>query len=124
MTGIAGLALGGGLGWLNGKHGLTCDNVGAADLVTADGELNTASAGQNADLHWALRGGGGNFGVVTSLDLRLYPVRDVLAGRVTYPVGKARAALARYHEFASAPSRELSTRASQRINSTIGRPAR
>ena len=66
ITGIAGLTLGGGIGWLNGKHGLACDNVIAAEVVTADGELLRASANENADLYWAIRGGSGNFGVVTS----------------------------------------------------------
>ena len=89
-TGIAGLTLGGGLGWLMGKHGFTIDNLISADIVTADGQLRKASAKDHADLFWALRGGGGNFGVVTSLEYRLHPVSEVLGGMVIYPLDQAR----------------------------------
>jgi FAD/FMN-containing dehydrogenase len=112
MTGLSGLALGGGLGWLNGKHGLTCDNLLAADVVTAAGELISASAEQNQDLFWALRGGGGNFGVVTAFTFRLHPVDRVLAGAFTYPAHKARAALRLYREFAAECPDELAVNAS------------
>ena len=99
-TGVAGLTLGGGLGWLMGKHGLTVDNLLSADVVTADGEFRRASAGENADLFWALRGGGGNFAVVTSLELRLHPVGPmVLGGLVLHPLSAAREALQFYREF-------------------------
>jgi hypothetical protein len=108
MTGLAGLALGGGLGWLNGKHGLTCDNLVAAEIVTAAGERVVASADQNPDLLWGLRGGGGNFGVVTSFTFRLHPVQRVLAGAVTYPAGQARSALRRFHEFAGSCPDDIS----------------
>ncbi|MEO5780401.1 MULTISPECIES: FAD-binding oxidoreductase [Arthrobacter] len=108
VTGIAGLTLGGGLGWLNGKYGLACDNVLAADVVTADGELVTASASDHDDLHWALRGGGGNFGVVTSLTYQLHPVNSVLAGGLSFPPEQARDALRFYHAFASVAPDELS----------------
>lgn len=84
-TGIAGFTLGGGIGWLLRKHGLTCDNLLAADLVTADGQLLTTNAQDHADLFWALRGGGGNFGVVTSMTFSLHPVGPtVVAGPVFY----------------------------------------
>ena len=99
-TGIAGLTLGGGLGWLMGKRGLSCDNLLSADLVTADGQFLTASADQHPDLFWALRGGGGNFGVVTSFEYRVHPVDAVLAGMVLHPMAKAREVLRFYRDFA------------------------
>jgi hypothetical protein len=88
-TGIAGLTLGGGLGWLMGKHGLACDNLISVDLVTADGQLLTASASQHEDLFWAVRGAGANFGVVTSFEYRLHPVGPVLGGMILYPLSKS-----------------------------------
>ena len=99
-TGIAGLTLGGGLGWLMGKHGLSCDNLISADLVTAAGELVTASAEENPDLFWGLRGGGGNFGVVTSFEYKLHPVGPVLAGMVIHPMTEAKKVLHFYRDFA------------------------
>jgi len=99
-TGIAGLTLGGGLGWLMGKHGLSCDNLLSADIVTAEGEFLTASADQHPDLFWGLRGGGGNFGVATSFEYRLHPVGPVLAGMVLHPMAKAREALRFYRDYA------------------------
>ena len=87
-TGIAGLTLGGGMGWLIGKHGLACDNVIAMDVVTADGRLLTANSGENEDLYWGMRGGGGNFGIVTSFEYRLHQVGPVLGGGVLYPIDK------------------------------------
>jgi FAD/FMN-containing dehydrogenase len=101
-TGIAGLTLGGGLGWLMSKHGLSCDNLLSADLVTAEGEFLTVSAEQNADLFWGLRGGGGNFGIVTSFEYRLHPLDPVLAGMVIYPMDKATEVLRFYREYARA----------------------
>jgi FAD/FMN-containing dehydrogenase len=98
-TGVAGLTLGGGSGWLERKHGLACDNLLAAELVTADGRHVRASASENPELFWALRGGGGNFGVVTAFEFRLHPLeREVLAGLALYPVAQGRELLARYRD--------------------------
>jgi len=108
-TGIAGLTLGGGLGWLNGRLGLTCDNLVAAQVVLADGRLVRASADENPDLHWALRGGGGNFGVVTSFEYRLHAVGPVTGGMVLYPATEARRVLRLYDEFARGCPDNLST---------------
>ncbi len=111
-TGIAGLTLGGGLGWLMGKHGLSCDNLISADLVTAEGKLFTASAELNPDLFWGLRGGGGNFGIVTSFEYRLHPVGPVLAGMVVHPMAKAREVMQFYRDFArGCPDEALSAAA-------------
>jgi FAD/FMN-containing dehydrogenase len=84
-TGIAGLTLGGGVGWLARKYGPTCDNVLEMEVVTADGAVRTVNSKENADLFWALRGGGGNFGVVTSFLYQAYPVSTVLGGLIVYP---------------------------------------
>ncbi len=100
-TGIGGLSLGGGLGWLMGKHGLTVDNMVSADIVTADGEFQTADEQRNPDLFWALRGGGGNFGVVTSLEFQLHPVDTVLGGLVAFELDQARDVLRFYRDFCS-----------------------
>ena len=112
VTGIAGLTLGGGLGWLNGKHGLACDNLISADVVTADGRLLRSSEEENGELFWGIRGGGGNFGVVTSFGYRLHSVGRVLAGGLSYPLSKAHKVLRFYHEFARGCPDELSTTAS------------
>jgi FAD/FMN-containing dehydrogenase len=98
-TGIGGLTLGGGLGWLMGKHGLTVDNLLSADVVTADGEFYSVDADKEPDLFWALRGGGGNFGVVTSFLYRLHPVEAVLGGLVAYPLDQARDVTRFYRDF-------------------------
>ncbi|HEY7590483.1 MAG TPA: FAD-binding oxidoreductase [Candidatus Limnocylindrales bacterium] len=100
-TGIAGLTLGGGVGWLMGSYGLTCDNVVSFDLVTADAEALTVSPESHPDLFWGLRGGGGNFGVVSSFEYRLHPVETLLAGLVLYPIDHAREALELFRETAS-----------------------
>ena len=89
-TGIAGLTLGGGIGWLMPKYGLALDNLLAADLVTADGRVVRASADENADLFWAIRGGGGNFGIATSLEYALHPVGPIITGGVVaHPLSRA-----------------------------------
>jgi FAD/FMN-containing dehydrogenase len=107
-TGIAGLTLGGGLGWLSSKYGLTVDNLAAADVVTADGSFLKASATENPDLFWGLRGGGGNFGVVTSFEYQLHPVGPtILGGMIVYPLSKAKQVLRFYREFGKAAPDEL-----------------
>jgi len=106
-TGIAGLTLGGGLGWLMGRCGLACDNLLSADVVTADGRLLVASAGEHADLFWGLRGGGGNFGIVTSFEYRLHPIATVLAGLILYPMSRARDVLRAYRDCTAVAPDEL-----------------
>ncbi|MCC7275839.1 MAG: FAD-binding oxidoreductase [Alphaproteobacteria bacterium] len=102
-TGIAGLTLGGGLGWLMSRHGLALDNLLSADIVLADGRVVTASAEENPDLFWALRGGGGNFGVATSLQYRLHPVGPtVTAGLIAYPFAAAWDVLRHYRDVTAA----------------------
>ena len=104
-TGIAGLTLGGGFGWLSRKHGTTVDNLRSVDVVTADGELVRASEGRNEDLFWGVRGGGGNFGVVTSFEFELHEIGpEVLSGLIAHPFDDAEAVLREYREFvADAP---------------------
>jgi FAD/FMN-containing dehydrogenase len=107
-TGIAGLTLGGGFGWLSRKHGMTIDNLESAEVVTAAGEVVRASAGENPDLFWALQGGGGNFGVVTRFEFRLHPVGpEVLSGLIVYPLAEAKSVLQQYREFAAKAPDEL-----------------
>jgi FAD/FMN-containing dehydrogenase len=108
-TGIAGLTLGGGLGWLMGKHGLACDNLISVDIVTADGRLLTASETQNEDLFWGLRGGGGNFGIVTSFEYRLHPVGPMIGGLLIHPLEKAAEVMEFYDEFTRTSPDELGT---------------
>ncbi|MDQ0757037.1 FAD-binding oxidoreductase [Arthrobacter sp. B3I4] len=103
-TGVSGLTLGGGIGYLDRKYGLSCDNLLSADVVTADGKFLTASEHEHEDLFWALRGGGGNFGVVTSLEFQLHPVDMVHAGIIIYPVEHAETVAKFYREqLAAAP---------------------
>ena len=107
-TGVAGLTLGGGFGWLSRKFGLTIDNLISADVVTAQGELLRASASDNPDLFWAIRGGGGNFGVVTSFELKLHPVGpQVTAGLIVHPFSQAKEVLAAYRTGVAAAPDEL-----------------
>jgi FAD/FMN-containing dehydrogenase len=101
-VGIAGLTLGGGLGWFLGRYGAACDNLLSADVVTADARSLRASAAENADLFWALRGGGGNFGIVTRFELRLHPVGSVLGGYLAYRGEHAREFLRFYRDFMAA----------------------
>ena len=98
-TGVGGVSLGGGIGWLMRKHGLTVDNLVEAEVVTAEGDIVRASAHAHPDLFWALRGGGGNFGIVTSFEYRLHPVTQVLGGLVIYPLDQAREVLRFYRDF-------------------------
>jgi FAD/FMN-containing dehydrogenase len=107
-TGIAGLTLGGGFGWLARKHGLACDNLVSVDVVTADGHLLTASEQENADLFWGLRGGGGNFGVVTSFEYRLHPIGPIVfGGALFYPIEQAADFLRFHGDWSAASSEEL-----------------
>jgi hypothetical protein len=106
-TGIAGLTLGGGWGHLHGKYGLALDNVIGADVVTADGRLLTANAKQNEDLFWGLRGGSGNFGIVTSLEYRLHELGPIFGGAVFYPAAKAGEVLRFFREFSETIPDEL-----------------
>src|SRR6266550_697250 len=98
-TGVAGLTLGGGIGYLARGYGLSIDNLISADVVTADGQVRTASRNENADLFWALRGGGGNFGVATSLEFQLHPVKDVYVGLFFYELESAGTLLRFFREF-------------------------
>jgi FAD/FMN-containing dehydrogenase len=106
-TGIAGLTLGGGWGWLARKYGLASDNLLSVDIVTADGKLCTANATENADLFWGVRGGGGNFGVVTSFEYQLHPIGPVVGGFVFYPFAMATDVLQRYRELTHTAPDEL-----------------
>jgi FAD/FMN-containing dehydrogenase len=107
-TGIAGLTVGGGIGWLMRKHGLTCDNLVACEVVTAEGNLVRASPDEHADLFWSLQGGGGNFGIVTRFEYRLHPVGpEVLAGVVLYPAEQASEVLRSYRDCVAGAPEEL-----------------
>jgi FAD/FMN-containing dehydrogenase len=106
-VGIAGLTLGGGEGVLMSKYGAACDNLISAQLVTVDGRLVEASENSNPDLFWAIRGGGGNFGVVTSLEYRVHPLTDVLAGTLVYPAGRIPEMLQAFAKFVAAAPDEM-----------------
>ncbi|MBR9980166.1 MAG: FAD-binding oxidoreductase [Desulfatitalea sp.] len=108
-TGISGLTLGGGFGWLTRKYGMTIDNLVSADVVTADGKKIRASENENADMFWAIRGGGGNFGVVTQYEFKLHPVGpEILAGLLVFPFEQAKQVLTQYREFVDSAPEELS----------------
>ncbi|HCY64568.1 MAG TPA: FAD-linked oxidase [Oxalobacteraceae bacterium] len=107
-TGVAGLTLGGGFGWLSRKYGMTVDNLLSAEVVTADGSRVRASETENADLFWGLRGGGGNFGIVTSFQFQLHPVGpDVLSGLIVFPFDQAKSILAQFARFTETMPDEL-----------------
>jgi hypothetical protein len=106
-TGVGGLTLGGGIGYLARGCGLSCDNLVSADVVTADGRFLVASEDQNDDLFWAVRGGGGNFGVVTSFEFRLHPVKDIYGGPIFYELRDAGAVLRFFREFIADAPQEL-----------------
>ena len=107
-TGISGLTLGGGFGWLTRRLGMTVDNLLSAEVVTGDGRKLHASTKENADLFWALRGGGGNFGIVTSFEFQLHPVGpEILAGLVVFPLSEAKQVLKKHREFMASAAPEL-----------------
>ena len=107
-TGVGGLTLGAGFGRLQRRWGLTLDNLRAVDIVTADGQMHRANADENADLYWAVRGGGGNFGIVTSFEFQLYPLqRRVVGGRLSFPRSRAREVLEAYADFSMQAPEEL-----------------
>ena len=106
-TGVAGLTLGGGIGWLMGNYGLACDNLISVDVVTADGQQLSASNSQNQDLFWGLRGGGGNFGVATAFEFQLHAVGEVLGGMIIHPLDQAVELARFYNEFTSTSPDEL-----------------
>jgi FAD/FMN-containing dehydrogenase len=110
-TGIAGFTLGGGVGWLMRKHGLACDNLLSADLITADGQTVHVSDSENAELLWGLRGGGGNFGVVTEFEYRLHPVSQIFGGLLAWPADAGRDVLRFWREWVNDTPDELCTMA-------------
>ena len=120
-TGIAGLTLGGGFGWLSRSYGLACDNLLSAEVVTAAGEVVQASAGENSELFWGLRGGGGNFGVVTRFQFQLFPVGELYAGLMLYPRSDAHAFMKRYADVTSTAPDQFSSMAAF-LNTPEGDP--
>lgn len=108
-TGVGGLTVGGGVGWLMRRHGLTVDNLLSARVVTADGAVHEVGPEREPDLFWAICGGGGNFGVVTSFEFRLHPVADITAGVMLYPAARAGAMLRAMRDYAPSEPRDLTT---------------
>src|SRR6266481_1977303 len=107
-TGIAGLTLGGGFGWLTRKYGMTIDNLVSVHMITAEGKKIRAGENDNADLFWAIRGGGGNFGVVTQFEFQLFPVGpEIVAGLIVFPFSQAKQILNQYRQFVNSAPEEL-----------------
>jgi FAD/FMN-containing dehydrogenase len=121
-TGIAGLTLGGGYGWLGGRFGLACDNLLSVEMIAADGTFITASADENSDLFWGIRGAGANLGVVTSFEYKVHPVGPVLGGMVLYPLSEGRSVLRQFDEYSSSCPDEVST-AALLLTTPDGQPA-
>ena len=118
-TGVAGLSLGGGIGHLTAQYGLTCDHIVSAELVTPEGKMVQASADENPELLWGLRGGGGNFGVVTRLEFRLHPLEQVIGGRLVYRGAGVREALLRYRDVVAHSPGDLSCQVSLAIDESL-----
>jgi FAD/FMN-containing dehydrogenase len=118
-TGVAGLTFGGGIGHLTAQHGLTCDNLDGAEVVTPDGTVVRASAEENPELLWGLRGGGGNFGVATRLEFRLHPLERVLGGRLTYAGGDVAEALRVFRDVAASAPRDFSCEAVLAVDESL-----
>jgi len=118
-TGVVGLSLGGGIGHLTAQYGLTCDNIIGAEVVTPRGNTIHASANENEDLLWGLRGGGGNFGVVTRLEFRLHPLEQVIGGRLIYRGSGVRDALLRYRDAVEGSPRDFSCQVSLALDESL-----
>src|SRR5512134_1307444 len=118
-TGVTGLSLGGGIGHLTAQYGLTCDNIIAATVITPDGLVIHASDDENPDLLWGLRGGGGNFGVVTSLEFRLHPLQEVLGGRLVYRGERVRDVMRRYRDVVAHSPRDFSCQIALGIDESL-----